>query len=94
MTKFSSGVHGQRMCFRVEDILSQRQYTLVVSKQQIQILQRLSHKETLHVVFVDRRQFLDILNRGITIGDFGVFLYGLEDFPAVFLIDFFSRQSV
>ena len=72
------------MPLRVEDVLVQRNQVHVVTKQQVQILERLRQEEALHLVAEARVASVpDVADGGVTgVWHLGVFLEGKEDLPA------------
>lgn len=56
----------------------------LIRKQQIEILQRLREPETFHFVIETGRRGHDVVDGAVAIHGRGVFLDGLEHFPACF----------
>lgn len=76
----------KRMCFSIENKLIQRK-NVVVTKQQVQILQCFPQEEGLHLVSSPRGQLSDIIQRGISPRiNFCVFFKGLKDLPTPFTV--------
>ena len=85
----------QYMSLGVKYELVERQQIAIIAEQQVEILQRFSHEETLHLVPITHIvRIFDVVDGGVALGKAGVFLEGLEHLPAPVAVRLVACEAV